>query len=63
MVLGLGVPVREGYGQTEGTALATYTPAGDVRIGTVGTALPGVELRIADDGEILVRRPGIFAGY
>jgi long-chain acyl-CoA synthetase len=59
----LGVEVREGYGQTEGTALATYTPAEDVRIGTVGKALPGVELRIADDGEILVRGPGVFLGY
>jgi long-chain acyl-CoA synthetase len=59
----LGVPVREGYGQTEGTAVATFTPADDVRIGTVGRALPGVELRIAEDGEILVRSPSVFLGY
>jgi long-chain acyl-CoA synthetase len=59
----LGVPVREGYGQTEGTAVATYTPADDVRIGTVGQALPGVELRIDDDGEILLRSPAVFVGY
>jgi long-chain acyl-CoA synthetase len=59
----LGVPVREGYGQTEGSALATYTPADDVRIGKVGKPLPGVELRIADDGEILVRSKGVFVGY
>jgi long-chain acyl-CoA synthetase len=59
----LGVNVREGYGQTEGTALATGMPGDDVRIGTVGCALPGVELRIADDGEILVRGPGVFLGY
>jgi long-chain acyl-CoA synthetase len=59
----LGVPVREGYGQTENTALCTYMPADDVRIGTVGRALPGVELRIADDGEILTRSAGVFAGY
>ena len=56
----IGVHVREGYGQTEGTAVATATPEGGIRIGTVGTALPDVELRIADDGEILVRSPGVF---
>lgn len=59
----IGVPVREGYGQTENTAMATYTPADDVRIGTVGRPLEEVELRIADDGEILTRSPGVFAGY
>ncbi|MDQ1443932.1 MAG: long-chain acyl-CoA synthetase [Acidimicrobiaceae bacterium] len=59
----LGVNVREGYGQTEGTALATYTPADKVRIGKVGKALPQCEVRIADDGEILVRGPGVFKGY
>src|SRR5690606_35475566 len=52
-----------GYGQTENTAMATYTPADDVRIGTVGRPLEEVELRIADDGEILTRSPGVFAGY
>ena len=59
----IGVPIRELYGQTEGTALATWTPPDDVRIGSVGKALPGVELRIADDGEVLVRSAGVFAGY
>jgi long-chain acyl-CoA synthetase len=59
----IGVHVREGYGQTEGTAVATATPADGIRIGTVGTALPGVELRIAEDGEILIRSPGVFKGY
>ena len=59
----LGVGVREGYGQTENTAVCTYTPADDVRIGTVGRALPGVELRIASDGEILTRSAGVFLGY
>ena len=58
-----GVPVREGYGQTENTAMATYTPADDVRIGRVGRALPGVELGIREDGEILTRSAGVFAGY
>jgi long-chain acyl-CoA synthetase len=59
----LGVGVREGYGQTENTAVCTYTPADDVRIGTVGRALAGVELRIASDGEILTRSAGVFLGY
>jgi long-chain acyl-CoA synthetase len=59
----LGVPVREGYGQTEGTALATYTPAGGIRIGKVGKAVPGTEVRVASDGEILVRGPAVFLGY
>ena len=59
----LGVPVVEGYGQTEGTAIATFTPPDDVRIGKVGKALEGVELRIAEDGEILVRSKGVFLGY
>jgi long-chain acyl-CoA synthetase len=59
----IGVTVREGYGQTENTAVATYTPVDDVRLGKVGKALPGVEIRIADDGEILTRSPGNFLGY
>lgn len=59
----LGVPVREGYGQTENTALATFTPNDDVRIGKVGVALPGVELAFADDGEILTRSAANFVGY
>jgi long-chain acyl-CoA synthetase len=59
----LGVPVREGYGQTENTAQATLTPADDVRIGAVGVPVPEVELRIGEHGEILTRGPGTFLGY
>ncbi len=59
----IGVPVREGYGQTENTAQATGMPADDIRLGTVGRAIPGVEIRIADDGEILTRSDGVFVGY
>ncbi len=59
----LGIPVREVYGQTENTALATAMPADDVRIGTVGRPLPGVEVRVTDDSEIVVRSPGNFVGY
>ncbi len=59
----LGVPVREVYGQTENAALATFTPSELVKIGKVGRAMPGVEIAIADDGEILTRSPGNFLGY
>jgi long-chain acyl-CoA synthetase len=58
-----GIPVREVYGQTENTALATATPEDDVRIGKVGRPLPGVEVRISDNGEVLVKSPGNFLGY
>ena len=60
---GMGVPVYEIYGQTENTAVCTLMPFDDVRIGTVGKPLEGVELRIAEDGEILTRSPAVFAGY
>ncbi len=59
----IGIPVREGYGQTENTAICTLNPVGDIRLGTVGVASPGIELRIADDGEILTRSAGVFQGY
>ncbi len=59
----IGVPICEGYGMTENTAVATFTRAGDVRIGKVGRTYDGCELRIADDGEILTRGPATFAGY
>ncbi|MGB3439777.1 MAG: AMP-binding protein [Actinophytocola sp.] len=59
----IGIPVREGYGQTENTAICTLTPADDIRLGTVGTVLPGVEVRLAGDGEILTRSAGVFQGY
>jgi long-chain acyl-CoA synthetase len=59
----IGVPVREVYGQTENTAMATNVRHGAVRIGSVGPALPGVELRLAEDGEVLTRSAGNFLGY
>jgi long-chain acyl-CoA synthetase len=58
-----GVPVFEGYGMTETATAATVSTLEHHRFGTVGRALPGVELKIADDGEILVKGPNIFAGY
>ncbi|MBI4259990.1 MAG: AMP-binding protein [Actinobacteria bacterium] len=60
---GIGVPIHEGYGQTEGTGVSHVNPPGQARIGTVGTVVPMVEHRIAEDGEILVRGPNVFAGY
>ena len=59
----LGVEVLELYGQTEGTGVATTNLPGDAKLGTVGKPLPGVEIRIADDGEILVKCSHIFQGY
>jgi long-chain acyl-CoA synthetase len=58
-----GVPVFEGYGMTETATAATTSTLENHRFGTVGRALPGVELKIAEDGEILVKGPNIFAGY
>jgi long-chain acyl-CoA synthetase len=58
-----GAPVFEGYGMTETATAATTSTVEDHRFGTVGRALPGCEIRIADDGEVLLRGPNIFKGY
>jgi long-chain acyl-CoA synthetase len=59
----LDILVLEGYGLTECTTAATVNRPSSFRFGTVGPALPGAELRIADDGEVLIRTETIFAGY
>lgn len=59
----IGVNLVEGYGQTEDTGVTCVSPAGKVKFGTVGPPLPGTEVKIAEDGEILVRSPSVFKGY
>jgi long-chain acyl-CoA synthetase len=60
---GCGLPVLEGYGMTETSTTATYSTPENHRFGSVGRALPGVELKIAEDGEILIKGANIFGGY
>jgi long-chain acyl-CoA synthetase len=60
---GCGIPVLEGYGMTETATVATYSTVEHHRFGSVGRALPGLEARIADDGELLIKGPNVFQGY
>ena len=59
----LGVPLTEGWGMSELSNAATFAPAAEARSGAVGRAFPGVEVRVADDGEVLVRGPIVMGGY
>jgi long-chain acyl-CoA synthetase len=58
-----GIEIAELWGLSETSALVTINPPGAIKIGTVGTAIPGVELKIAEDGEILVRGPMVMTSY
>jgi long-chain acyl-CoA synthetase len=59
----IGVNLIEGYGQTEGTGVTCVSRIGRVKFGTVGPPITGTEIKIAEDGEILVYSPSVFKGY
>ena len=61
--IALGIPVQEVWGMSELSAVATINPADAIKVGTVGRALPGVELKVAEDGELLCRGPIVMRGY
>ncbi len=58
-----GIPIMEAYGQTETSGIISVHSGNDTRLGTVGKPLPGTEVKIAEDGEILVKGPNVFQGY
>jgi long-subunit acyl-CoA synthetase (AMP-forming) len=60
---GLGVQITEGWGMSESAAAGAINRRGSIRIGTCGPPLPGVEMRLAEDGELLVRGPFVMRGY
>src|SRR5215210_3324261 len=62
-LLGIGLPVVELYGMSEASCCATTCRPEDVKVGSVGKAIPGVELRRAADGELLIKGPTVMAGY
>lgn len=61
--LSIGIPIREGYGMTENTGVSHISNERDFKVGTVGKPLPGTQVRIAEDGEIVIKHEGVFKGY
>jgi long-chain acyl-CoA synthetase len=61
--LAMGIEICETWGMSETTAIATMNRPGKVRVGTVGQAMPGVEVKLAEDGEVMVRGPVVMKGY
>ena len=59
----MGIEILEVWGMSETSAIATMNPPGGVRIGTVGPPVPGVEVKLAEDGEVMVRGPIVMKGY
>lgn len=60
---GIGVTILEGYGLTETSAASTVNRPGELKVGSVGRPIPGTSVRIADDGEVMLKGPHIFRGY
>jgi long-subunit acyl-CoA synthetase (AMP-forming) len=61
--LALGIEIRETWGMSETTAITTLNPPGRVRVGTVGPPIPNTEVKLAEDGEVMVRGPQVMIGY
>src|SRR5207247_8402414 len=59
----LGINVKQLYGMTEASVFVAVQKDGDVRLDTVGTPMPQVEIKISEQGEVMFRTPGVFQGY